>query len=89
MADNNLLDTQKPIKTISEFLEAINAKYELKLPTDFSGDSPVAKLMQMPIKVELGDGNSILYEARGDPFNFEKPNLTAWVIITVKTSTTV
>ncbi len=78
-------------KSVSNFLNAINNTYQLNLPTDFSGDSPVSQLMQKQIKVTQGNGEDILYTAtaRGDPFNFETPNLTAWVIITVKTSTAV
>ncbi len=85
--NNNLLN----VTTIPEFFTAINEKYNLDLPTDFVGDSPVSKLMQKQIKVTQGNGEDILYTAtaRGDPFNFETPNLTAWVIITVKTSTAV
>lgn len=84
MTDN---DPLLKATTIPAFLDAVNNKYNLNLPTDFSVDSPISKLMGTKIKVELGEMEGILYEARGDPFNFENPNLTAWVIITVKTST--
>ena len=83
--NDNLLNAT----TIPDFFTAINEKYHLDLPTDFSVNSPVSHLMQKKISVKQGKGEDILYTARGHPFNFDTPNLTAWVIITVKTSTAV
>ena len=83
------MENNNPIlqsKTIPEFLKTVNDRYDLNLPTDFSGDSPVSKLLQTNIKVEPGKVESILYEARGDPFCFKNSSLRAKVIITVVTS---
>lgn len=76
MIDSNYI---LKIKNLPDFLTAINNTYQLNLPTDFSGDSPVSQLMQKNIKVTQGNGEHILYTAtaRGYPFNFETPNLTA------------
>jgi hypothetical protein len=83
MSDFNSLTE---ITTIPDFLNAVKEKYQLNLPTDFSGNSPISKLMQTKIKVELGKTEGILYEARGDPFNFENSSLKAKVIIAIVTS---
>lgn len=94
MSDDN--PTGDPIRdatTVSGFLEAIKQKYDPTLPTDFSDDSPVSRLLNSssPIKVVQGKEENTLYEARGSPldfipFNFGaklEPPLHSIVIITV------
>lgn len=76
---------------VSSFLAAINKKYTLTLPTDFSGDSPISQLLKQPITVSPGDEESVAYTARGSPldflpFNFGvnlEPPLNMIVIITI------
>ena len=81
------------VKTsVSSFLDAVNKKYQLNLPTDFSDNCPISQLLKQPITVSLGDETTtVLFTARGDPldfppFNFgvnlQKP-LNAIVFITV------
>ena len=78
-------------KTVPDFFNAINQEYGLALPTDFSDDSPVSKLLNRSITFDPPE-KGILYKARGDPldyppFNFgENYKLTAIVIITVENS---
>ena len=86
-------DSIRNATTISSFLEAIKKEYDFTLPTDFSDDSSVSRLLDssLPIKVMQGQEENTLYEARGSPldvlpFNFGanlEPPLDMIVIITV------
>ena len=84
-------------KTSPDFFNVINQEYGLALPTDFSDDSPLSKLLNRSITFDPPE-KGILYKARGDPldyppFNFgnnlgENYKLTAIVIITVENIST-
>lgn len=74
---------------VSSFLDAVNKKYTLTLPIDFSGDSPISQLLKQPITVSPGDEESVAYTARGSPldsppFTIGNPQLTTIIILTVK-----
>jgi hypothetical protein len=86
-SDDPILDETN----FSSFLEAIKKEYDSILPTDFSNDSPVSKLLNSssPIKVMQGTEENTLYEARGSPlysppFTIGNPQLTTIIILTVK-----
>lgn len=74
---------------VSSFLEAVNQKYKLNLPTVFSDSIPISQLLKQPITVFQGNEESVVYTARGSPldsppFTIGNPQLTAIIILTVK-----
>ena len=68
------MNNDDPVLTetsVSSFLDAVNKKYQLNLPTDFSGDSAMSQLLKQPIKVSLGgEKPMVIYTARGSPLDF-------------------
>lgn len=76
---------------VSSFLDAVNQKYQLTLPTEFSDGSAISQLLKQPIAVSLGDKEAVAYTARGSPLDFPPFNfgvnletpLYSIVIITV------
>lgn len=90
-------DTILTETTVSGFLTAINQKYQLNLPTDFSDDSAISQLLKQPITVSPGgEKTTIIYTARGSPLDFPpfnfgvnlEPPLHSIVIITVTQEST-
>jgi hypothetical protein len=86
------IDTISRQTNVSGFLESLNEKYHLNLPTDLSGNSPIFQLLKQPITVSLGDETTtVLFTARGDPLDFPPFNfganlqepLNAIIIITI------
>lgn len=73
-------------QTISDLFKIANDEYDLNLPTNFSGKSPLSSLLKTKITVTAENREGVLYCARGDPFHFANPNLTARVIITIETA---
>ena len=72
-------------KTVSDFFKIANQEYGLNLPTKFSDKSLVSSLLKTKITV-TEEQEGVLYRARGDPFHFKDPDLTARVTITLEAS---